>query len=104
MALQSAVLGLGAYLVVQGEATAGVIIAGSILSARALAPMEQVIAHWKGFSSARQSWTRLRELFSAFPEPADYCPCASRRNAYGRRRGFGPSGDQRFVVTASPLR
>jgi ATP-binding cassette subfamily C protein len=74
MALQSSVLGLGAYLVINGDATGGVIIAGSILSARALAPVEQVITHWKGFVSARQSWTRLRELFSAFPEQADLLP------------------------------
>jgi len=70
-ALQSAVLGMGGYLVIHGEATAGIIIAGSILSSRALAPIDQVIAHWKGFASARQSWRRLREQMAAFPEPAD---------------------------------
>jgi len=70
MALQSAVLGTGGYLVIHGEASAGIIIAGSILSARALAPLEQVIAHWKGFTSARQSWKRLRELMATAPEPA----------------------------------
>lgn len=64
MAMQSGVLGVGAYLVIHGEASAGIIIAGSILSARALAPVEQVIGHWKGFSSARSSWARLRALLS----------------------------------------
>ena len=50
MMLQSAVLAVGAYLVIYQEATAGIIIAGSILSARALAPVDLTIAHWKGFS------------------------------------------------------
>src|SRR3954451_18658429 len=74
LAMQSAVLGTGGYLVIHGEASAGIIIAGSILSSRALAPVEQVIAHWKGFASARQSWTRLRELLTAVPEPLDALP------------------------------
>lgn len=55
MLLQSLVLGVGAYLVIQQEATAGIIIASSILTARALAPVEIAIANWKGFISARQS-------------------------------------------------
>jgi ATP-binding cassette subfamily C protein len=59
MALQSAVLGLGAYLVILGESTAGIIIASSIIAARALAPVEQTIAHWKHFVAARQSFVRL---------------------------------------------
>ncbi len=54
--LQSGVLGLGAYLVINQQATAGVIIAGSIIVARALAPVELAIANWKGFVAARQSW------------------------------------------------
>src|SRR5919205_578395 len=71
MVLQSAVLGLGAYLVIKQEATAGIIIAGSILTSRALAPMELAIANWKGFVAARQSWRRLNELLSALaPEAA----------------------------------
>jgi ATP-binding cassette, subfamily C, bacterial PrsD len=73
-AVQSGVLGIGAYLVIQGEASAGVIIAGSILSARALTPVEQVIGHWRGFSNARQSWGRLRELFAAHPVRSDVLP------------------------------
>src|SRR5580698_1725035 len=52
MMLQSAVLAVGAYLVIHQEATAGIIIAGSILSARALAPVDLAIAHWKSFIAA----------------------------------------------------
>lgn len=62
MLLQSAVLAVGAYLVIQQQSTSGIIIASSILTARALAPVELAIANWRGFLSARQSWARLREL------------------------------------------
>lgn len=67
MMLQSAVLAVGAYLVINGQATAGVIIAGSILSARALAPVDLAIANWKGFIAARMSWRRLTKLLAALP-------------------------------------
>ena len=62
MLLQSGVLAVGAYLTINQEATAGVIIASSILVARALAPVELAIANWKGFLGARQSWHRLSDL------------------------------------------
>jgi ATP-binding cassette subfamily C protein len=68
MMLQSAVLAVGAYLVIHQEATAGIIIAGSILSARALAPVDLAIAHWKSFVAARQSWHRLTQLLDKMPE------------------------------------
>jgi ATP-binding cassette, subfamily C, type I secretion system permease/ATPase len=67
MMLQSGVLAVGAYLVIHQEATAGIIIAGSILSARALAPVDLAIAHWKGFVAARQSWQRLNALLAVMP-------------------------------------
>src|ERR1700730_11098267 len=67
MTLQSAVLAVGAYLVIHQEATAGIIIAGSILSARALAPVDLAIAHWMGFVAARQSWHRLNRLLESLP-------------------------------------
>jgi PrtD family type I secretion system ABC transporter len=70
MMLQSSVLAVGAYLVIHQEATAGIIIAGSILSARALAPVDLAIAHWKGFVAARQSWQRLNRLLQQMPAPA----------------------------------
>ena len=74
MLLQSAVLGVGAYLVINQEATAGIIIASSILSARALAPVDLAIANWKGFVAARQSWQRLNQLLALFPEYVDPMP------------------------------
>jgi len=68
MILQSAVLAVGAFLVIHQEATAGIIIASSILSARALAPVDLAIANWKGFVAARESTKRLHQLLTLFPE------------------------------------
>jgi len=67
MMLQSGVLAVGAYLVIHQEASAGIIIAASILSARALAPGGLAIANWKGFVAARQSWQRLNRLLTMSP-------------------------------------
>jgi ATP-binding cassette subfamily C protein PrsD len=67
MMLQSGVLALGAYLVIYQQATAGIIIAGSILSARALAPVDMAIANWRGFVGARQGWKRLTDLLALLP-------------------------------------
>lgn len=66
--LQSAVLGLGAWLVIRGEASGGVMIAASILSSRALAPIEIAIANWRGFVAARQAGIRLGKLLSTLPD------------------------------------
>lgn len=65
--LQSAVLGLGAYLVVLGEATAGTMIAASIMLGRALAPVDQAIGAWKGFESARHAYERLSNQAETYP-------------------------------------
>jgi ATP-binding cassette subfamily C protein len=67
MVLQSTVLAVGAYLVIYGQATAGIIIAGSILSARALAPVELAIGNWRGFQAARQGAKRLNAVFEDLP-------------------------------------
>lgn len=68
MIIQSGVMAVGAVLVVNGDATAGSIIAGSILSAKALAPVEQAIGNWRSFTSARQGWKRLQKFFEIAPE------------------------------------
>ncbi|KAB2848742.1 MAG: type I secretion system permease/ATPase [Hyphomicrobiaceae bacterium] len=70
MILQSAVLAVGAYLVIIQQASAGIIIAGSILAARALAPVDTAIANWRGFIAARQSWKRLGGLLAKLPRHA----------------------------------
>lgn len=62
--LQSAMLGLGAYLVLQGEMTAGAMIAGSILLGRALAPVEMAIGQWALVQRATMGWQSLRALLS----------------------------------------
>ncbi|MBR1148664.1 type I secretion system permease/ATPase [Bradyrhizobium sp. AUGA SZCCT0431] len=68
MMLQSGVLAVGAYLVINQQATAGVIIASSILSARALAPVDLAISHWRSFVGARQARQRLHKLLVLLPE------------------------------------
>ena len=76
IALQSGVLGLGAYLVIQQQATAGVMLAATILSVRALAPVELAIANWRSFVGARQSWQRLSELLTGISPAQDRTPQA----------------------------
>ena len=67
LALQSLVLGLGAWLAVQGQMTAGMMIAGSILMGRVLSPIDQLIGVWKQWSSARLAYQRLEALLQAYP-------------------------------------
>lgn len=69
--LQSAMLGLGAYLVLQNEMTAGAMIAGSILLGRALAPIEQMLTQWPVVQRGVKGWNALAELLSAVPEEQD---------------------------------
>ena len=65
MILQSAVLGLGAYLAIIGELSAGAIIAASIASGRALAPIDMAIGNWKHVVNARAAFARLRDTVTA---------------------------------------
>jgi ATP-binding cassette, subfamily C, type I secretion system permease/ATPase len=99
MALQSAVLGVGAYLVIQQEASAGIIIASSILAGRALAPIDLAIANWKGFVRARQSWRRLDELFAAMPAvPARLQLPSPAQVLTVETLSIAPLGAQKLVV------
>ena len=65
MVLQSAVLGLGAWLAIRGDISAGAIIAASVASARALAPVDLAIGNWKGLVAARTAFQRLKETVIA---------------------------------------
>jgi ATP-binding cassette subfamily C protein len=69
MFIQSVLLTVGAWLVINGQVSAGVIFASSILAGRALAPIDQAIAQWRNFSMARASWARLSQTLEKFGEP-----------------------------------
>lgn len=71
MGLQTAILGVGAYLVLEGEISPGSMIACSILMGRALQPVDQVVGQWKQFVGARQAYARLSQIFRAVPEEED---------------------------------
>ena len=68
MLFQSLILGLGGYLAIKAELSPGMMIAGSIIMGRALAPLDLMIGTWKGFSNARSAYERLDGLLNEFPE------------------------------------
>ncbi len=97
--LQSALLATGAYLALQQEVTAGVIIAGSIVASRALAPVELAVGNWRGFIAARQSWARLSDLLAGFPVNRDPLPLPRpHRELNVAGVTITPPGQQRIVV------
>ncbi len=98
--LQSGVLAAGAVLVIENQASGGIIIASSILTSRALAPVEQAIANWRGFVSAQQSWRRLRHWLQALPETS--LPLrlpAPVRNLVVENLSSGPPGRQDIIIS-----
>jgi ATP-binding cassette subfamily C protein len=99
IALQSLVLGVGAYLVIQEEATAGIIIASSVLSSRALAPIDQILAYWKSFGQARESWAYLsRHLTQAVQRPEQLALPAPTSRLKVEAATIGPPGTQRMTA------
>lgn len=66
--LQSLILGMGAYLAVNQEISPGLMIAGSLLLGRALAPIDQMVGAWSGFINARTQYGRLNDLLEELPE------------------------------------
>ncbi|WAJ29179.1 type I secretion system permease/ATPase [Antarcticirhabdus aurantiaca] len=99
MVLQSFVLSVGAYLVINQDATGGIMIASSILSSRALAPIELSIAHWKSFVAARQSRTRLDELLQSNPpEHQSFAIPAPQRTLTCEQVSLSPPNVGRTIV------
>jgi PrtD family type I secretion system ABC transporter len=97
--MQSMVLGIGAYLVIIGEATAGIMIASSILLSRALAPVELAIAHWKNFVASRQAHGRLKDLMTKMPEEEDPLALPTPEGALAVEGvSAAPPGTQRIVL------
>ncbi len=97
--LQVAMLATGAWLVIQQEATTGVMIAATILMARALAPVETAIAGWKGLVEARSAYGRLDEMLAAEPqdEAVTELP-APKGDLSVERVVFGFRGHERPVI------
>lgn len=81
LTIQSLVLGLGAYLSLRHEITPGLMIAGSILLGRALAPLDTMVSQWRGFLGARESYHKLNRLLASVPrgEPPMTLPAPDGR-------------------------
>jgi ATP-binding cassette subfamily C protein PrsD len=102
--LQSAMLGIGAYLVVIEQASGGIMIASSIMMGRALAPIEVALSTWKQLVAAREGIVRLREVIRATAErrrPAVQLPRPCRMLAVEDLTVFAPGSDRPIVSNVS---
>ncbi len=91
--LQSAVLGVGAWLAINQEISAGVMIAASIMTTRALAPVEQAIGQWRAFVASRQSLGRLKQLLPASSDESDMLALPlPRESLHLQEVACGPAG------------
>ena len=100
LVLQTAILGAGAALVIEGAITAGAMIAATIILGRALAPVEQAISQWRGFVGARGAYGRLAGLLKEHPtaEPRLALPRAKHRLEVDHVSA-GPPAARRPVVS-----
>ncbi|WP_417814920.1 type I secretion system permease/ATPase [Thalassospira alkalitolerans] len=113
LAMQSGVLALGAYLAIGQEVTPGAMIAASILTARALSPVEQAIGNWRGFVAARQSRHRLDRCLADAQKTTDRlelpAPCQSLQvsnlmvRAPALRSGGKPATPGRVLLRVSDV-
>ncbi|MFL5332787.1 MAG: type I secretion system permease/ATPase [Geminicoccaceae bacterium] len=104
MILQSGILGLGALLVIQGDMSAGAMIAASIMMSRALAPIEIAVANWKGFIGARQSYRRLKNILTLIPAQGQRLPLpAPKESILIEDLYVAPPGSTAPVIQAASL-
>jgi ATP-binding cassette subfamily C protein EexD len=97
--VQSLLLGLGAYLALNQRISPGMMIAGSLLLGRALAPIDMLVGTWKGFSLARAQYARLRELLEHIPARADTMSLpAPTGELTAEKVSVAPPGSQVLVV------
>ena len=101
MLIQSGILGLGAYLAIQGQLSSGAMIAASIMMARGLAPIEGVIGNWRSFVGARQGSKRLNDVLAAnvaaTPSIVLELP-PPRRQLTAENVAVAPPGSPRVIV------
>jgi PrtD family type I secretion system ABC transporter len=97
--IQTGMLGLGAYVVIDEQVSAGVMIAATILLSRALAPVEQLVAGWRGLVEARAAWRRLAELLGeeSSPGPSTTLPVPEGRLT-AESVVFGFRGAERAII------
>jgi len=97
--VQSLILGLGAYLAVNHEISPGLVIAGSVLLGRALAPIDLIIGSWKGFISARGQYDRLNEILSKLQSEPERMPLpAPEGNVVVENVIVGPPGSRAAIL------
>ncbi|MEP9349084.1 type I secretion system permease/ATPase [Xanthobacter sp. KR7-225] len=96
--LQSAMLGMGAWLVISGLASPGVMIASSVIASRALAPLELAIQSWRPFLAARQSWTRLRQALTDEDRARPVAPERARQRLTVEQVSVVPPGASAAAV------
>ncbi len=101
--LQSAVIGLGAFLVIRGELSGGAMLAASILTSRALGPVELAVAHWKGFVAARHGYSRLKTMLPTVQQtkPGIALPDPHRSLWVEEVSIAAPQADRSFVTGVS---
>ena len=103
--LQSMMLGLGAWLALRGEVTAGIVIAGSILLGRALAPIDQAVGNWPRLQRAVVAWRELGRLLSETPpEPPRTALPEPRARLEAHSLTVAPPGARYAVVRQAALR
>ncbi len=99
LAVQSAAIAAGAFLVLRQEISPGMLIAGSILVGRALQPVELAVGAWKGFSEAKNQYQRLAKLLETMPrqkEKMELPPITGRVSA--RNASVIPPGERRITL------
>jgi ATP-binding cassette subfamily C protein len=103
LALQSMALGLGAYLAIENKISAGAIFAASILIARALAPIEQVMGAWRNVIQARGAYHKLLSLFAVADNARVHTNLPPLQGAVEAEHlvVFDPSGQQAIVRDVS---
>src|SRR5919201_1997994 len=99
--IQLAMLGIGAWLVVDEHVTAGIMIAGTILLSRALAPVETLVAGWRNLVEARLAWRRLDELLKANPPSASEIDLPVPNGRLGPHIGYLPQDVELFAGTVA---
>ena len=103
MIAQSLILGLGAYLALNQEISPGMMIAGSLLLGRALAPIDMLVGTWKHLSIAKAQYNRLQELLNNIPEdPKRMSLPSPPGNLRAEQITVVPPGSRNAVIRAYP--